>query len=91
MKITVRLFAQLREEAGVGGLELVLEEGSTLADALRSVAEKLPAIKRLVFEADGETLRRTYQLLVSGENTRDMGRRLRDGDTVAIIPPVAGG
>jgi molybdopterin converting factor small subunit len=39
MQVSVRLFAALRERAGADALELELQDGSRVADALRRLAE----------------------------------------------------
>jgi MoaE-MoaD fusion protein len=39
MRVTVRLFAGLRERAGAGELTLELPTGARVADALRAVRE----------------------------------------------------
>ena len=76
MRVTVRLFAGLREHAGAGRRELELGDGARVADvwpALELGGE--PA--GLVFAVN-----RTYV-------ERDLA--LSDGDEVALIPPVSGG
>jgi MoaE-MoaD fusion protein len=74
MRITVRLFAGLRERAGTGKLEL---------DGVATVADVWPALG-LGDEPAGllYAVNRAYV-----ERTQD----LRDGDEVAVIPPVSGG
>jgi molybdopterin synthase catalytic subunit len=76
MRVTVRLFAGLRELAGTGRRELELGEGSRVEDvwAALELGEE-PA--GLVFAVN-----RTYV-------ERDRG--LADDDEVALIPPVSGG
>lgn len=76
MKVRVRLFAQLRERAGAGQLELELPEGARVADALAAldeVAGGLPVVM---------AVNREYA-------TQDA--TLAAGDEVALIPPVSGG
>lgn len=85
------LFARLREEAGRSSVELVLPEGATVMEALYAFASRYPSLGELIFERDGKSLKRTYQVLVSGENVQPAQRRLSEGEVVAIIPPVAGG
>ena len=38
MVVRIRLFAQLRERAGADSIEAVLDDGATVADALRQLA-----------------------------------------------------
>ena len=76
MRISVRLFAALRERAGTGGLEVDLPEGATVADVW-------PALG-LGDEPGG--LR--YAL---NREFAERGLPLADGDEVGVIPPVSGG
>ena len=83
IEVTVRLFAMLREGAGTGSLELGLEAGATVADAI----ERLSAQRRSL----GELLAR---LPVSPAVNREYARLdtvLAAGDELALIPPVSGG
>lgn len=76
MRVSVRLFAGLRERAGTGELELELPERATVADALA----------RLDPLADGLPL-----VLAVNREYADRARVLEPGDELAAIPPVSGG
>lgn len=76
MKVSVRLFAQLRERAGARELELELPEGAMVADALAAV-EDLAAGLPLVLAVNREYAARDAEL--------------HAGDELALIPPVSGG
>ena len=75
-RITVRLFAGLRERAGLGTTALELPEDAVAGDvwALLNLGERPPGIAFAV--------NRAY----ASEDTP-----LADGDEVALIPPVSGG
>jgi molybdopterin converting factor small subunit len=80
IRVRIRLFASYAEAAGREELDLTLAAGATAADALAAVrgqawASRLPPSPAVAV------------------NRRYAGRdvALRDGDEVAIIPPVAGG
>jgi molybdopterin synthase catalytic subunit len=76
MKVTVRLFAQLRERAGRRELELDLPDGARVADALAALddlAAGLPVVLAVNREYAGEA------------------DELHAGDELALIPPVSGG
>jgi len=76
MQVSVRLFAALREQAGVRKRTLEVPEGSTIADVWPALAlGDRPA--GLLF-----ALNRQYA---------DPDARLSEGDEVALIPPVSGG
>ncbi len=76
MRVTVRLFAALRERAGTGKRELELAEGATVGD---------------VFAALGigtEPAGLSYAL---NQEYAERAVPLSDGDEVALITPVSGG
>jgi MoaE-MoaD fusion protein len=82
MRITVRLFAVLRERAGRAELELELPDGATAGDALEAVAS-VAGLGRLAEEmAVGLAVNREYG---------DRNAVLADGDELALIPPLSGG
>ena len=76
MRVTVRLFAGLRERAGAAKRELELPAGSRLADVWAPLG--------LGEEPEG-LLYAVNKDYASGD------RALSDGDEVALIPPVSGG
>jgi molybdopterin converting factor subunit 1 len=76
VKVSVRLFAALREQAGTGSVELTLAEAATVADVW-------PALE-LGVQPTG------LMVAVNREYVRD-DRPLAEGDEVALIPPVSGG
>ena len=76
MRVTVRLFAALRERAGAGQVELELPEGATAGDVFPALAIGAePA--GLAYAVNREYAERSAAL--------------SDGDEVAVIPPVSGG
>ena len=79
MKIKVLLFAGLREKAGKGEMELESGTGMT--------ARQVPG---LVFGADMAVPPRSLRYAVNQDYVPG-DQVLRDGDEVALIPPVAGG
>jgi molybdopterin synthase catalytic subunit len=81
MRINVRLFAGLRELVGEREVSLELEDGATVSVMNDRLVKQYPAVARylptLVCAVDEEYVPNEY--------------RLRDGDLVALIPPVSGG
>jgi len=76
VRVVVRLFAGLREQAGVDRRDLELEDGAALEDVWPALdlGDEPPGLLYAV--------NRTYA---------DRGRTLTEGDEVALIPPVSGG
>ena len=81
MQITVRLFAILRDRAGVAEVALKLPTGASVADAIDAVFERYPVLRDPSAKA-AFAVNRSY---VKKDTP------LADGDEVAIIPPVSGG
>lgn len=81
MRIHVKLFAVLREAAGTSEQTLELTEGATVAIVGERLAAMHPALSRHLPRV-AFAVNRTYAPLET---------RLRDGDEVALIPPVSGG
>ena len=76
MQVSIRLFAGLRERAGTGARELELPQGATVADVWAAL--------ELGDEPPG---------LLYAVNRRYAATdtEIREGDEVAVIPPVSGG
>ncbi len=82
MRVTVRLFAGLKQLAG-GDLEESFEADSvTVADLSRRLIESTPALKPY-FEV--------LAVAVNEEYVLDQHQLLHDGDEVALIQPISGG
>jgi molybdopterin synthase catalytic subunit len=76
MRVVVRLFAGLREAAGVDRRELELADGATLDE---------------VWPALGLGEEPAGLLYAVNRAYAEQGQALADGDEVALIPPVSGG
>jgi molybdopterin synthase catalytic subunit len=81
VQVRVRLFGAIREAAGAKELVLTLPPGASVADLRARLAADHPA-----FTQSPDRLRAAVNEELSPESTR-----LRDGDEVAFLPPVAGG
>jgi molybdopterin converting factor small subunit len=95
MDVTVRFTGQLRSQAGCGSLELSLEEGATLGDALFALHHQVPAAfaeQVLLPMSRGEpsaALLLLNRTLVASTGALD--RSLVGGDVVAFVTPADGG
>ncbi len=93
MRVKVRLFALLREVAGTKEIEEEVEEGMTVKDLLERLSTKLPKrFRELVFE--GQDVSKNVMILVNRRGIRELEgleTKLKDGDEVALLPPVSGG
>ena len=80
MNVKVLLFASLRERAGQSSLSRTVADGTTAGELFRALCADFPAL-----EGSGRVA-----IAVNSEYT-DAAHPLRDGDEVALIPPVSGG
>ena len=80
-QITVVLFAYLRELAGADRLTLQLPEGARLCDVWPPLSERFPRMKGM----EGSLAWAVNHAYARPDHP------LRDGDTVAALPPVSGG
>ena len=81
MRIRVRLFAVVREKAGLSSLELELPAGASVAAARQALLDRFPAL--------GEHLPACAYAVNQAYVKPDSS--LSDGDELALIPPVSGG
>ena len=90
MAIEVRIPTILRTYTG--GEKVVSAEGATLADLVSDLDVKFPGLKDRVVDDAG--LRRFVNVYLNDEDVRfldGLGTTLTDGDSVTILPAVAGG
>ena len=71
----------------------VAVRGSNVASAMRNLVEQYPALEQHLYNGDGE-MRAFVNLFLGENNTRDLQgleTPLSEGDTLRIIPSIAGG
>lgn len=81
IRVTIRLFARLREAAGASECACTVRDGATVGDVWRALANRYPAVAE-------------YERVVSCAINADFARReaaVHEGDEVAFLPPVSGG
>jgi len=81
MRVTIRLFARLRDLAGSGELTREIPGPATAQTVWRSLTAEIPSL--------GE-YERTLSVAINAEYSR-MAAAVQDGDEVAFLPPVSGG
>ena len=90
MSVTVKIPTPLRPIVG-GKNELVLD-GSTVGDVLRSIESQHKGFAERVL--DGPSIKRFINVYVNDENVRDhkdLDTPVKSGDTISILPSIAGG
>ena len=80
MRCTVLLFAQMAEAIQADRLEIELDEGATVRDALDGLARNHEAIAAMA----------GCLAVAVNERYSPASTTLNNGDTIALIPPVSG-
>jgi molybdopterin converting factor subunit 1 len=81
MRVTVKLFARLRELVGTGELAVDVPPGATVRDVWTALVAMHPA---------AAAYERSMSCAVNLDYAR-MAAPVADGDDVAFLPPVSGG
>ena len=91
MTVSIRIPTTLRTLTG--GNSEVQVEGATVGEALQSLEAANPGFKERLFDDEGG-LRRFVNVFVADDDVRyldGVNTPVPDGETIAIIPAVAGG
>lgn len=81
LKVTVKYFGSVKDEAGTDLESLEVSPGSTVSDVMAAVKEKHNSLKT----------RKGQILFALNQNYTSEDRSLEDGDEVALFPVVSGG
>jgi molybdopterin converting factor subunit 1 len=81
MRVTVRLFARLRDIAGAAEMPREVSNGATIATVWQDLTGEFPGLS--VYE-------RSMSSALNADYAR-MDAEVHDGDEIAFLPPVSGG
>jgi molybdopterin converting factor subunit 1 len=81
MRVTVRLFARLRDITGASELSREAPSGATIGSVWHQLAAEFPELA---------PYERSISSAVNADYAR-MNHPVRDGDEIAFLPPVSGG
>ncbi|MEM4446439.1 MAG: ubiquitin-like small modifier protein 1 [Candidatus Jordarchaeales archaeon] len=94
MKVRVKVFARLREILKNREVEVELSEGATIKDLLLMLIKTYGReLEDYLFSENGN-LREHFVIYINGIGMNEaggVGRTLKDGDVIAILPPISGG
>ena len=91
MSVTIHIPTPLRRFTGDQGEVQV--EGGTVGEALRDLTQRHPSLQRHLYTDDG-ALRSFVNVFLNDEDVRHLqkdGTAIKSGDTLSIIPSIAGG
>jgi sulfur-carrier protein adenylyltransferase/sulfurtransferase len=91
MSVTIHIPTPLRRFTGDQGEVQV--EGGTVGEALRDLTQRHPSLQRHLYADDG-ALRSFVNVFLNDEDVRHLqkdGTAIKSGDTLSIIPSIAGG
>jgi len=94
MKVEVKFFTSLREITGRKVEEVQLENSITVEELLAELSKKYgKEFREYIYNQKGKVYD-YLSILVNGKSTntlQGLNTELKDGDTIAILPPVGGG
>lgn len=96
ISLRVELYPPLRDAAGVGSLDIQLEDGATVGGLLEALVARFgPEFRRHLFDTEGKIIP-SWNVIINKEvvqmNKAEAPlRALSTGDDVAIIMNIAGG
>ena len=81
MSLTIRFYSFFKDLTGCAEARETMPEGATLADLLKTLAARFPALGAM----------EKSTLTAVGLDYQDRGYVLQEGDEVSLFPPVQGG
>ena len=90
MKITVHYMAQLKQAVGTASEQLDLDQACSVEDFARRLADRHgDGLRKLLLTASGAL--QPTNLYFVGDMQVQHAERLKDGDVVTVLSPIAGG
>jgi molybdopterin synthase sulfur carrier subunit len=89
----VKLYASLRQAAGIKMLEVDVNPGTTILDVLVEVTTRIPVLVKFIWAEQGELSEHAH-VFINGENITHLAglaTELKQEDHVDIFPPLVGG
>lgn len=91
MKVKIRPWGVFQELIGERELEVSLGERANVGDLLDELVKRYgPKFEGELFEPSSRQVKPYIKVLLNGHGT-ELKAKLKDGDVIAIFPPVGGG
>ena len=94
VKVVIKVFSSLRDEIGTREIILNAEDGVTVEEVLKRFAEKY-GVSSAVFDSVTGRIQRRILVSLNGialpQLPDGLNTKIRDGDAIALLPPVGGG
>jgi MoaD family protein len=96
LALTIKFFAALRDITGKREQSIELGRGeATVEEVLDELSKQYGKnFKEYVYEAKSKAIRSQISIMVNGQSLRNpesLAARVKNGDTIAILPPISGG
>lgn len=92
-RVSIEVLVPAALSATTAGKRELRVEGSTVGEALGSLTERHPRLKRHLYTEGGQ-LRDHVNIYLNEEDVRDLAGEataVAEGDTITVIPSIAGG
>jgi sulfur-carrier protein len=89
----VKLYASLRQAAGIKMMDVQVQPGSTIHAVLQVVTQRYPILEKFIWMQAGELSQHAH-VFINSENIRHLAgldTPVKEEDHVDIFPPLAGG
>lgn len=91
-RCVVEMFGLPSEITELREVEIKLNDGATLRDVIAALKDKIPALEGTAIRLGEDQLVEHYKFNVNGRfYYDDMGLKLKRGDRIALLVPIAGG
>ena len=91
MQIIIQYSAQARQAAGRPSETIDVDRPLKVRDVLRLVAERHAALRPMVLNANHEPQPALLVFVNDAQVRSDSEQMMKDGETLTILPPIAGG
>lgn len=81
MKVKIKFFAYLRDLTNCETTEITIDQDATVNELKSIISERFPKLREHV---------KTVSFAIDNEYV-SKAKKLKDGDEVALIPPISGG